>query len=87
MIAVTLVGLCDSVGADPNAAAQSAFVAGGDRVFNDPRGLSPAGLGVKAVHGWQHCPEDALSRPAVESCGTSWSGYSLFCTCRRCRTS
>lgn len=29
MIAVTLVGLCDSVGADPNAAAQSAFVAGG----------------------------------------------------------
>lgn len=39
-----------------------------DWVFNDPRGLSPAGLGVKAVHGWQHCPEDALSRFAVEPC-------------------
>lgn len=28
MIAVTLVRLCDSVGADPNAAVLSAFVAG-----------------------------------------------------------
>lgn len=59
MIAVMLVRLYDCVGADPNAAVLSASVAGGDGVFNDPPGLSAAGLGVKAVHGWQHCPEDA----------------------------
>lgn len=49
-------------------------------LLNDSRGLSPPRLGVKAVHGWQHCPEDALNRPAGERCGTSRSGYALVCT-------